>query len=79
MESGQTTPDAVHFLALLKFMGDDIGAAFLGRHIAARDPFAALNAQGKDRALEYISLLFRMSALQDKNGGCDGAARRCAL
>lgn len=57
-ESGQTTPDAMHFLALCEiYEVDDIAATFLGPNHRRKDPFSQLNAVGRQRAMEYISLL----------------------
>ena len=65
-EKGLAQPSVPQFLALCEILGvDDIPWTFSGVH---KGPYAGLNQVGREKAREFIDLLFRVDIYRDDSG-----------
>ena len=76
-EKGLAQPSVPHFLALCDILGvDDALWTFAGLR---RGPYAGLNQAGREKAREFISLLFHIDMYRDEPATRDDALRLLRL
>ena len=76
-EKGISQPGIPQFLALCKiFEIDDVMWQFTGTHMG---PYAGLNRSGREKAREFISLLFRIAEFRDEPEDAGSALRLMRL